>query len=462
VIRSVLISVLLLSFSAFSGSAQADEFDDVPRPGQNGELKSAIKDTVKAKQKHWGSEFKTARRWFDDEAVGGHEIKLLSDGKTLHRQRLSMIAQAKRSIYVSAFSFKPDNTGSEIISALCMKAREGLDVRLMTDAFGSPKLRDDRLAIRDCGIKFMVYNPTQWGVEKYWYNLHEKLFIVDGRTVLTGGSGFSDLYLKASSTSNAWYDLDVRIDGPAACLLHDVYIENWKLSQREDELSYSRDALDPSEMSAELKEHLYGDGRFTACSAEPLSPPAGKSRVATVYNNPRFSDKRPILAKYIAAGMFAKKKIKIYAPYIVPHKDFIILLELAVLHGVDVSIITNSRRSSDERAVVVYAVYKNAVELISRGVKVYMWSGTSTMHRKAGIYDGLAFIGTDNQDIRGQKYSSEDVVFTDDPKIVSELERQFDADLKNCQRLTLKQAKKMRGLYSGFTRWLSDLLEEFM
>ena len=91
-----------------------------------------------------------------------------------------------------------------------------------------------------------------------------------------------------------------------------------------------------------------------------------------------------------------------------------------------------------------------------------MWSGTSTMHKKAGIYDQLAFIGTDNQDIRGQKYSSEDVVFTDDPKIVSELERQFDADLKNCQRLTLKQAKKMRGLYSGFTRWLSDLLEEFM
>ena len=49
-----------------------------------------------------------------------------------------------------------------------------------------------------------------------------------------------------------------------------------------------------------------------------------------------------------------------------------------------------------------------------------MWSLKNVLHRKWGIFDDKwVYYGSDNQDNRGQDYSSEAFVYTDDAATVS-------------------------------------------
>lgn len=402
-----------------------------------------------------------ADHWFknDPVATDGNKISLLTDGETLRRNRIWLILNAKQSIYLSSYYFIPDNAGKETLSALCMKAQEGIEVRVMVDSYGSAKLKKEKAAIRNCGINFMIYNPLNWGGEHVWYSLHEKLLIVDGKTVVTGGSGYANMYNNYSRSNAKWYDLDIRIDGPAACSYHNYFVENWLKSQQEDEQSHSRDPLTLRGLSPGMHKYLYGDNVFSDCKSTVV----GTSRVIPIFTNPRFSKDRPLLQRYYSLGMAAKKQIKLYAPYFIPHKDFKALLELATKKGVEVSAITNSGKSNDESPAVSAAMYKNAIKLIRAGVKVYMWSKTSTMHRKAGIYDSRwAFVGSDNQDVRGQNYSSENVAFFDEPEIVKELERQFDEDIKASELMTINKLQKLLKEFSGLTNWEAERFEDVM
>ena len=155
-----------------------------------------------------------------------------------------------------------------------------------------------------------------------------------------------------------------------------------------------------------------------------------------------------LLDSYLAAIREARHSIRLYAPYFVPEPRFAAALVDARRRGVRVVILTNSAESLDESSLIFSAMLLSVTDslggrppLVNAGVRMQIWSRRSTLHRKGGLIDAghpgeKAFVGSDNLDTRGQHFSSESVVWTDDTRVVRQLARDFDRDVGMSWRLT--------------------------
>jgi len=280
---------------------------------------------------------------------------------------------------------------------------------------------------------------------------HEKLFVADGQRLLTGGSNVGDYYHTSSPWSAIWYDLDVLIYGPIACWYHNQLQDSWRIGVGEDlglDLGSQAQAREISAAEQKRVERSYGNHRMERCHV-PTAKRFGNSRVYAAYGRPASTKARPLMDTYLQAIDSAKHTIRLYAPYFVPEARFADALIRAAKRGVKVSVMTNSVASNDETTAifsamllsVVHPLRKDLPALVRAGVKIELWPGKATLHRKGGVFDAgrptqLAYLGSDNLDVRGQNMSSESIAWTDDPIVIAQLAADFRRDTKISQRLT--------------------------
>jgi phosphatidylserine/phosphatidylglycerophosphate/cardiolipin synthase-like enzyme len=192
-----------------------------------------------------------------------------------------------------------------------------------------------------------------------------------------------------------------------------------------------------------------------------------------LHNKAIFSEDRPLRTAYQNAvalmdpvvldaqgnpsGTEASRTIRLYAPYFVPEQEFIDLMVEARHRGYTVKIITNSRQTNDEdrMGLVTVGLYRRMRELLDAGVELYLWNGPSTIHRKAGVFgDKWAYIGSDNLNSRAQSYNTENIAFTDDASLITQLNTELDLDLAKSTRLTREYARHDLAQIPGLIQWL--------
>jgi cardiolipin synthase len=343
---------------------------------------------------------------------------MLSDGPTLEAARLELIRNAGQSIYLTTFHISDDAASTRIYDALCARARDGLEVRFIIERFGSPGLEGPLARLRACGAH-VIYHRTR-GM-KTPYVLHEKLLIADGRRMIVGGSGYQNWY--ATGGRHGHYDMDFVVEGEGACRFHLEY-------QRRFAARIRYDRLKPAPRDG------YGMARLAPCGAAPAVAGGSAARAVYVWGNPQFSEDRPILRAQVRSIVDAKNsgepRIRMYAPYFVPHPKLAATLVWALRHGARVDVITNARHEGNSRTniAITLAMGRATRELRAAGGRVHLWKGPGTMHRKGGTFGPeIAVFGSDNFDNRGQDLSSETSVFTNDAAIHAGIGREFDEDL---------------------------------
>ncbi|MCC7440413.1 MAG: phosphatidylserine/phosphatidylglycerophosphate/cardiolipin synthase family protein [Bdellovibrionales bacterium] len=398
--------------------------------------------------------------WFHDQSLGGHRLTPLPDGPTLMQARKDLLRSARRTLFVSAYQFNSNGAfdDDDFFVEVCRRASEGLEVRVLADNMGTKSMIGQADRLRNCGIKILFFAPTvAWGVTAAPFVLHEKLMIADGRAVILGGSGFGENYDVSGRTSGIWYDMDMLVEGPSACEFQRGFADSWARSRDKDIRArfggYGR-------ISRQRHLRLYGPDEFEPC--QPVSAPGGVSRVVSLHNNPLFSDRRPLLDAYERAirAVEPGERIRLYAPYFVPTPRFTRALVDAVKRGVQVDILTNSTRSTDETSIVILGTYYTAQKIVGAGGRIWMWDQDGTMHRKGGIFGKYVVYGSDNLDHRGQEWSSESVIFTDDPEVRGRLEAEMDADGPYMEQLTRRdildhfnREHVWNQLSAAFLRW---------
>jgi phosphatidylserine/phosphatidylglycerophosphate/cardiolipin synthase-like enzyme len=433
----------------------------------------------------------------------GHKLHLVRSGEQMDHERWSLVQQAQRSLYISAYAWKNDNVGLSLVDAVCRRIRETdgrLEVKILVENYGSKELKlgiakrlrtenglfrsgKGRIGAHDlirCGASIVFYRPRQEDLRYLMQVRHEKLFIVDHKVLLTGGSNIGDHYHMASARSGKWYDLDIHIEGPAACWYHNQFQKSWTRVVSQD-IGYRPSGVGAPRpnapfMQAFWKKH-YGLNRMVPCTVDE-APTPGHSTIYGVMGRPVSTDQRPILDTYIQSIQEAKHSIRLYAPYFVPAHAFAQALIGARKRGVKVTIITNSPESLDEDNLIFSAMLLSVFHkydaneitpggsLFEHGVDVRIWSRKATFHRKGGIFDAgqsatqKTFLGSDNLDVRGQEYSTESVVWTDDPSIIMAMAHGFDDDLRTTVSLTEAYRKKYlateRGHFMGRMKlWLA-------
>src|SRR5262245_6953270 len=72
-------------------------------------------------------------------ATSGNDVEIIFEGATAFSKLHEVIGRAKNTIHVQFYIFRNDATGRALRDLLAAKAREGVTVRILVDAWGTPR-----------------------------------------------------------------------------------------------------------------------------------------------------------------------------------------------------------------------------------------------------------------------------------------------------------------------------------
>ena len=149
--------------------------------------------------------------------VTGNRTKLLHDGPETFRAIFKAIHDAKHYVLLEYYIFENVVSGGEhLADLLIQKRREGVDVAIIYDGYGSsgtPGTFFDRL--RAAGVKIVEFHPPNPPKAHNGYSIndrdHRKILIADGTTAILGGVNLYTGYerhppatVAAPSATSAW------------------------------------------------------------------------------------------------------------------------------------------------------------------------------------------------------------------------------------------------------------------
>ena len=112
------------------------------------------------------------------------------DGEAAFADVISLIDNAKRSIDIQTYTLKADSTGTALLERLMARAKEGVEVRLLIDGYGSFHMsRWPLRKLRRAGGKVAYFLPI-WRItllNRSNLRNHRKIAIFDQERVFAGG-----------------------------------------------------------------------------------------------------------------------------------------------------------------------------------------------------------------------------------------------------------------------------------
>ena len=350
--------------------------------------------------------------------------ELLIDGPATYGAMNKAIDQAQHSIYLETYIFADDEVGYKFAERLIAKAREGVKVCVIYDSVGSLKSAEAFFEMmEDAGVKrieFRSINPAEGGNPLHVNNRdHRKILVVDDTVAFTGGINLSRTYSSASlrkpsavNIEEGWRDTHIAVYGPAVEGFRRVFQEQWLLQ--------GGAPGDVSGIAAPIERE--GDDLIAVLQSE-----GGDSEESAIYR------------AYLESMDIARLKIWITQAYFAPDDAFMEQLKQAARRGVDVRILVPGISDS---SLVLHASRSRYGELLSAGVKIYE-NTSSVLHAKTAVIDGIwSTVGSSNLDYRSFLHNDEINAVVLGTDFASQLESQFEQDIKQGRVITLQQWKK--------------------
>jgi cardiolipin synthase len=334
----------------------------------------------------------------------GNQVRLLPDSAEAFDAMEQAIRQARHSVHVQYYIYRPDKIGTRIRDALIAKAREGVRVRFMYDGIGSWGLgRRFLRAMLDAGIEVCAFLPGRSLRDRWSVNLrnHRKLVIVDDRIAFTGGLNVGDEYLGRNPAWGYWRDTQLALAGPVVKQLIDVFNEDWFCATDCE--------LDP------LPEEVDLPGR------------AGNVHAQVIADGPDL-DVRPLRMVLQSAILEAERNITLSTGYFVPTQPLQEALCTAAARGVKVRILV---AGPSTYWYTLWAGRSYYAELLALGAEIYEYR-KGLFHAKVLTVDGCwSLVGTPNFDVRSLDLNFEVAVSFSDETIARDLQRQFEEDVRH-------------------------------
>jgi cardiolipin synthase len=357
---------------------------------------------------------------------GGNEVEVLLNGDGTYPPMWSDIASAERTLTVQSYYSQPGAVADSLAKYLAERAKAGVRVLLLLDAFGSGKLKGDwseRLSKQ--GVEIAWLRPIRWyTLDKATQRSHVRGVVVDGRIGHTGGGGIADYWLGDGKHKDQWRETSVRFTGPAVAALQATFASGW------------------AEATGEL---LTGDLFFPP----PASASAGNMSAGFMHTIPTLGSTAAerFLALSIAG---ARKTLYIANSYFVPDEKFRGLLKSAVRRGVDVRILTAG--DDTDIKTTLYAGRAIYEDLLAAGVRIHEYQPTM-MHAKTFVVDGIwSTVGSLNFDNRSISFNNESNVVVLDAGFGRRMDEIFLDDLRYSKEITLAEFRR-RGWGAKLLEW---------
>jgi cardiolipin synthase len=375
-----------------------------------------------------------ARRLEQGEPTFAASVRLLDDGDATMQALEEKILEARHHVHLEYYIWEPDRVGTHFRDLLVAAAGRGVEVRVLYDAMGSPKLNKKFWApLREAGGHVIAFNPVRLLRITFGnFRTHRKIAICDGLAGFLGGINLHDPASATRSGKDAWRDQHVRIDGEPVHRLQQLFLENW---------NYSR-----------------GEFALSAANADKYFPPAriGKGLPVQIVASGPDDTTAPMHAFFLACFSTARNRILIETPYLIPDEPMESALRIAELRGVDVQVIVPKVGDSK----IVTAASRTYCESMRKaGIKIFEY-GPPMLHAKTIVIDdSVAIVGTANLDNRSFRLNFEVAAAFYDPQTIDRLVRRFEQDRAASHPFPAKRrAEMVTALFESIARLTSPVL----
>jgi putative cardiolipin synthase len=386
------------------------------------------------------------------------EIALLANDSDALRARIEMIDQAKEEICFACYEVDSSDISIAFLALLRDKARQGVKVRVLIDGFVSRLSLPTQQHLAANGVEIRVFHPLFKGGPE-WLNrrMHSKLLLVDRHIMVVGSRNLSSR--NYGLDEGAFVNCDAMMSG-SVCQDAAKYFD-W-LWAAPDVLPIG-DCVTTIEKPSDARKDRAGNkcrvpfagNRPFGCFAQKVPdtyfPLIAKSRMWDISKVHAKEELARLVEKTFAsdascpqAAPFsthiddacllhdrdtnksegtltsavinlvdsAQASVMIESPYPAFSPQFMDALKRARARGVEVVLLTNSLRSTDQ--VIAYAAYQNQkAPLLNDGVKLYEFSGPKNLHTKGMVIDDrIAMMGSYNFDARSERLNLELCVVT--------------------------------------------------
>lgn len=380
-----------------------------------------------------------------------NSITLLTPGQEKFDDLFQAVRCARSSIHMEYFNFRNDSIAHALFDLLAVKAREGVEVRLIFDAFGNMSNNKPLKAvhleeIRSNGIEIYEFDPLgfPW-INHVFSRDHRKIVVIDGQIAYTGGMNVADYYIHGTEVVGAWHDMHCRLDGEEVNTLQAIFLRQWKRASGQDVhgAQYYR-AHKPAEYFTGLKQ----DTTATAYR-----------KMVGIINREPHSTNKIMRQFYIACFDNAQDSIKLINPYISLTHSVKSAIKRALKRGVKLEIMMSEVSDIPlEPDVSFYHLHW----MMKRGAKAYLYQ-KGFHHTKIIMVDGkLTTVGSCNLDARSLNYDYECNAVIVDPNTTAELSRHFDRNRKDAFLLTPEKWNSWRSRWQKTRGWLGKLISTWL
>jgi len=340
------------------------------------------------------------------------DLQVLKDGSMFYEAELDAIRHATRSINLEAYIFQRSAIGQRYLEAMTERARAGVKVNIVLDAFGSlGATRNYFRPLTEAGGKVGWYNsPTWYRLTQLGNRTHRELLVVDGKTGFIGGAGIADQWYTGSHGKRRWRDTMVRIEGDAVTNLQATFAENWLA------------------VSGEL---LNGEAYFPPIDCPHPTTAMIVNSTATIGGSTRAR----VLFQVLLAS--ARHSISITTPYFLPDKSLTREICRAIERGVKVRVLVPGRKSDH---LLTRSTSRGAYgPFLKAGAEVYEYQ-PAMIHAKILCIDHLwSVVGSTNFDNRSFGINDEVNLAVRDADFTGQLEREMTEDIHQSCRVSLDE-----------------------
>lgn len=360
--------------------------------------------------------------------TASNRVELLNDAAEFYPAVEKAIRDARDHVHLLFYIWNDDATGRRFRDLLVEKAKAGVHVRVLCDAFGSPRVRGPLMdPLRQAGGKVSVFLPPKFLTRSPAINFrnHRKIVVADGRFGFVGGLNIGDEY-----TEN-WHDVAIAIRGPAVDQLQEVFVDDWFFACGEDITSkryFGKWREDDAAAGESAEVNTGSDGADATC--------------AVVASGPHTANNSLHDALFISLTR-ARRRVYITTPYFIPDQAIMTALRTAVYRGVDVRVLLPGKSDAPWVRLAARSYYSH---LLRAGVRLYEYQPT-ILHAKSVLFDDdVSVVGSANMDLRSFKLNFEATCFIQSRRLAARLAAVFQQDLRASREVTLKEM-------ANRTRW---------
>ena len=292
-------------------------------------------------------------------------------GEKVLEAMLEDLKQAKKFIFMEYFIVSDGKVWSDILEVLTRKVKEGVEVKLLFDDFGTLRINTQafRRDLKSRGIEMSIFNPIHRDMVRMSFNYrnHKKITVIDGNIGYTGGFNLADEYANYIERFGHWKDSGIRLYGDGVYSFTCFFLNMWRIVNKNVRIN---------DADYRPQAHVFQEGYVQPFMGGP-------------HRNPH----NPTEGVYTRMINKARDYIYITTPYLVLDQSMRDDLTSAAQSGVDVCIIVP--RIYDKWYVYMVNV-SNYGKLMEAGVHIYEYK-PGFIHAKNVIADDeCAICGTIN------------------------------------------------------------------